>query len=78
MAAYILVAPLHPDQVFALHNLVVLYIGPDQMLPLTSALGAVFGVVLIFWHRLRALVSRVRRALFARRAEPMQPSTDDQ
>jgi undecaprenyl pyrophosphate phosphatase UppP len=32
----------------------VAYIGPDQMLPLTSALGAIVGVLLMFWHRVVA------------------------
>lgn len=29
-----------------------LYIGPDVFLPLTSALAAVVGVILMFWQRL--------------------------
>lgn len=35
----------------------LLYIGPDLLLPLTSALAAGLGVVLMFWNR---LVARVR------------------
>jgi hypothetical protein len=31
--------------------IVVLYLGPDQIMPLTSALGAVVGVALMFWNR---------------------------
>ena len=31
---------------------IVLYIGPDVFLPLTSALAAIAGVALLFWHRL--------------------------
>ncbi|HEY7461858.1 MAG TPA: hypothetical protein VIC59_08285 [Gemmatimonadota bacterium] len=31
-----------------------LYIGPDQFLPLTSALGAIAGLVLMFWTRVKA------------------------
>jgi len=38
---------------------VVLYIGPDQIMPLTSFLGAALGVALMFWNR---LVQAVRRA----------------
>jgi hypothetical protein len=33
---------------------VPLYIGPDQFLPLTSALGAIAGLVLMFWTRVKA------------------------
>jgi hypothetical protein len=37
---------------------VFLYIGPDQLLPLASALGAIIGVLLMFWHRLTSLVRK--------------------
>jgi hypothetical protein len=30
-----------------------LYLTPDQFLPLTSALGAIAGLVLMFWTRLK-------------------------
>lgn len=38
---------------------VPLYIGPDQFLPLTSALGAIAGLVLMFWTRVKAFFHRV-------------------
>ena len=38
---------------------VFLYVGPDQILPLVSALGAVIGVLLIVWHRLTSFLRRV-------------------
>jgi hypothetical protein len=31
---------------------VFLYAGPDQIIPLASALSTIFGVVLIFWGKL--------------------------
>ena len=31
---------------------VLLYVGPDQLMPLTSIFGAIVGVALMFWHRL--------------------------
>jgi hypothetical protein len=37
---------------------VLLYIGPDQIMPLTSVLGAVVGVVLVFWNRVVTLFGR--------------------
>ena len=46
--------------------LVVLYVGPDQILPLTSFLGAIVGLVLMFWRYLVGLAGRVR-AFFSRR-----------
>ncbi len=36
----------------------ILYIGPDQFLPLASALGAILGVLLMWWHRFVDLVRR--------------------
>ncbi|MEP7207582.1 MAG: hypothetical protein ABI920_11625 [Casimicrobiaceae bacterium] len=48
--------------------LALLYIGPDLLVPLTSALGATIGVVLMFWQRLVNLVSRVWRVLARRRS----------
>jgi hypothetical protein len=43
------------------HSLSVflLYAGPDQLLPLMSALGAIVGVLLVFWQR---FVGSIRRA----------------
>jgi len=37
---------------------VFLYIGPDVFLPLTSALAAVAGVVLMFWQRIVSFIGR--------------------
>lgn len=34
----------------------LLYVGPDLLLPLTSALAAVAGVLLLFWQKVVALV----------------------
>jgi len=47
---------------------VVLYIGPDQIMPLTSVLGAVFGIVLMFWNRLVGLAHKCW-TIVARRTE---------
>jgi hypothetical protein len=45
---------------------VVLYIGPDQILPVTSFLGAIVGFLLMFWQKLvgltRKVMARARRA----------------
>ena len=45
----------------ALSSLVLGYVGPDQMLPLASALGAILGVLLIVWHRFVAIVRKMWR-----------------
>lgn len=51
--------------------IILLYAGPDQLLPLASFLGAVIGVLLIGWQRLVMLFRRVFQFLTAR----FQPST---
>ena len=38
-----------------LETMVVLYVGPDQILPLASALGAAVGMLLIVWQRVATL-----------------------
>lgn len=40
-----------------------LYVGPDQLLPLTSALGAILGIVLMLWRRLVGVWARVWQAI---------------
>lgn len=50
----------------ALGPLAMLYVGPDQILPLTSFLGALFGILLIFWRYVVNLAGKVRQ-LFTRR-----------
>jgi hypothetical protein len=49
---------------------VVLYIGPDLIVPLTSALAAIAGVLLMFWNRVTELVRRGWRAIFSRNTTP--------
>lgn len=41
------------------------YIGPDQILPLTSVLGAIVGVLLLFWRYVVTLFRRLVQ-LFSR------------
>jgi undecaprenyl pyrophosphate phosphatase UppP len=47
---------------------ILLYIGPDQIMPLTSVLGAIIGVALMFWNRVVSLAHRCL-TLFSRRTE---------
>jgi len=46
----------------------ILYIGPDLLLPFTSAIAAALGVLLMFWHRLIGWARSVWRTLFRRKA----------
>jgi hypothetical protein len=67
MIVFALIAPLHGSHVL---TWIWLYIGPDVFLPLTSALAAIAGVLLMFWHRIVGFVGR----LFGRRpANPAKP-----
>jgi undecaprenyl pyrophosphate phosphatase UppP len=50
-------------------SVILLYAGPDQILPLMSVIGAIFGVLLVFWQRFIGLVRRVSH-FFARRLRP--------
>ena len=44
----------------------VLYVGPDQILPLTSFLGAIIGILLIFWRYVVSLAGRIWQFVFRR------------
>jgi hypothetical protein len=44
-----------------LQPLILAYIGPDQFLPLTSILGAIAGLLLMFWNRVVGFAGRVFR-----------------
>jgi hypothetical protein len=46
--------------------LVLLYIGPETMLPLVSALAAIGGVLLMFWQRFMGIVRRLWRVVLRR------------
>jgi hypothetical protein len=54
---------LRPDR---LGPVLVLYVGPDQILPLTSLLGAILGLLLIFWRYVVHLAGKVWQLLFRR------------
>jgi hypothetical protein len=55
MSIYNVVFPVSLDQY---QFIVVLYIGPETILPLTSALAAIVGVLLLVWHRVVELVRK--------------------
>ena len=41
----------------------MLYIGPDVLMPVASAIAAVAGFLLMFWHRTVTFVRRVALAI---------------
>ncbi|MFN7917114.1 MAG: hypothetical protein U0Q55_17350 [Vicinamibacterales bacterium] len=56
MNLFATVVPFHADYVW---SWVLMYIGPDVFLPLTSALAAMAGFLLMFWHRVLGFVMRM-------------------
>jgi hypothetical protein len=58
---------------------VLLYVGPDQIMPLASVLSAIVGLAVMFWHRLVGLVRKCV-GLFTRRGRTSQsdPPIQDQ
>jgi undecaprenyl pyrophosphate phosphatase UppP len=40
-------------------DLLALYAGPDQVMTVTSGLASILGVLLIFWHKVVAAVSKI-------------------
>jgi hypothetical protein len=53
------------------------YIGPDVFLPLTSALAAVGGVLLMFWHKIAGFVARLLGRTGNQPAPPAVQSKSD-
>jgi len=52
------------------HSLaIMLYTGPDQMLPILSFLGAMLGVLLMWWRRLVVLVRKLFKSTGAEKTE---------
>jgi hypothetical protein len=39
--------------------MVMLYVGPDQLMPLASVLGAIGGAVMIFWRQVTGFAKKV-------------------
>jgi len=53
------------------------YIGPDVFLPLTSALAAIGGVLLMFWHKIAGFVARLFGRPGSKHAPPTETSKTD-
>lgn len=55
--------------------LAALYVGPDQLLPLTSILGAIGGVLMIFWRQVVGVAKKVA-GVFSRGNKPGVADSD--
>lgn len=51
---------------YQLLSVMFLYAGPDQILPVMSVIGAIFGVLLIFWQRFLISVRRISQFFLSR------------
>jgi hypothetical protein len=38
---------------------VMLYVGPDQLMPLASVLGAIGGAIMIFWRQVTGFARKI-------------------
>ena len=47
--------------------IILLYIGPETMLPLASALAAIGGILLMFWQRIVGLIRKFWRLMIRKR-----------
>lgn len=50
-----------------LHRAVLLYLGPETIMPITSVLAAAVGMVLLFWRQVTATVRTGFRRLFVQK-----------
>lgn len=44
----------------------ILYVGPDQIIPLSGVLGTVIGIALIYWGKLLEGLRKVSSLLFTK------------
>lgn len=65
-----LMVQLPPEVQPALVAWVLLYIGPEAFLPLTSAIAAIVGVVMMFWNRLVGLARKLLQVVTRRTDKP--------
>ena len=49
------------------------YLGPETMLPLTSIVGVVFGMVLMFWRKIVLVIRGVFRHVWPTATKPDPP-----
>jgi|RhiMetdeSRZDD1v2_1073273.scaffolds.fasta_scaffold706206_1 hypothetical protein len=60
---------LHDTGFHPMLPFLLLYIGPETMLPLASALAAIGGVLLIFWQRLVGLIRKLWRVIVRKQVD---------
>jgi hypothetical protein len=57
------------------YHVLTAYIGPETILPVTSALAAALGILLMFWQYVIGLVKKPFQLLFGKKPQP--PASPD-
>jgi hypothetical protein len=57
-------------------SIVLLYLGPETIMPVGSFLAAALGVLLIFWRQTVAIARNSFRRVFVRRADSSKPGSE--
>jgi len=55
---------------------VLAYVGPDQIMPITSVLSALVGIALMFWNKIAGFVARTWVSLTRRSEAAPAPPAD--
>jgi hypothetical protein len=55
-------------------DLLALYVGPDQVMPVMSVLATIMGIVMVFWTKLKIFFARLFGMGKASAAPPPSPS----
>jgi hypothetical protein len=58
-----------------IHSLVLLYLGPETIMPIGSFLAAAVGIVLIFWRQAMAMVRNSFRRVLGRKSQTSDSSS---
>ena len=54
------------------YGVIILYLGPETMMPVASALAGIIGAVIMFWQRLVRWAHKFVRYLKARNSKPAE------
>jgi hypothetical protein len=58
-----------------MHSLVLLYLGPETIMPIGSFLAAAVGILLIFWRQAMAMVRNSFRRVLGRKSGASESSS---
>jgi hypothetical protein len=61
-----------------MHFGLILYGGPDQLMPLTSGLAAAFAFLLIFWNKVMVTIGKIGRLFRGSSQTELTPSPHEE